>query len=61
MRNTDAHWPQQRDERLPKALRFASKSLDADTGILASFHTAQLPKAKTATLWGSRLAVIYDD
>jgi len=32
------------DERLPKGPRFASESLDADTGSGAVFQTAPLPK-----------------
>src|SRR5689334_4561718 len=32
-----------RDERLPKGPRFASESLDADTGGAAVFQTAPLP------------------
>jgi hypothetical protein len=61
MRNTDAHWPQQCDERLPKGPRFASESLDAGTGSRSVFKLTNYQKAKTATFWGSRLAVIYDD
>ena len=50
-----------RAERLPKGPRFASESLDADTVSWSVFKLTNSLKAKTATLWGSRLAVIYDD